>query len=150
MFSTRSDWPHEVTVDATWRSFVLQSRRCAQRLSLSPCFPSYPTELNARMWWLSSASAQSTNRQTCHGMPSHPDGRDSGSMKEYGQPEPQRVWGYPNQQGMVGPEKLTTWFLRMQLSFVLIYMLRQFEKSSKHINNPSATKTGTPKDGFIR
>jgi uncharacterized membrane protein YoaT (DUF817 family) len=48
-----------------------------------------------------------------------------------------RIWLYPNQQqgwDMVGLSKLTAWFLLMQLSFVLIYMLRQFEKSSADRN----------------
>ncbi len=42
-----------------------------------------------------------------------------------------RIWVYPEQeQGwtMVGLGKLTAWFLLMQLSFVLIYVLRQFER----------------------
>jgi len=41
-----------------------------------------------------------------------------------------QVWIYPNQAGgwtLIGPEKWTAWFLLMQLSFVLIYALRQFE-----------------------
>jgi uncharacterized membrane protein YoaT (DUF817 family) len=43
------------------------------------------------------------------------------------------IWIYPNQQkgwDMVGLSKLTAWFLLMQLSFVLIYVLRQFEHNS--------------------
>ncbi|MGB0370170.1 MAG: DUF817 domain-containing protein [Opitutales bacterium] len=41
-----------------------------------------------------------------------------------------RAWVYPNQeQGwqLIGPEKWTAWFLLMQLSFVLIVVLRQLE-----------------------
>jgi uncharacterized membrane protein YoaT (DUF817 family) len=43
------------------------------------------------------------------------------------------IWIYPNQQkgwDMVGLSKLTAWFLLMQLIFVLIYVLRQFEHNS--------------------
>jgi uncharacterized membrane protein YoaT (DUF817 family) len=49
-----------------------------------------------------------------------------------------RIWIYPNQQqgwDMVGISKLTAWFLLMQLSFVLIYVLRQFERSSAERNS---------------
>jgi uncharacterized membrane protein YoaT (DUF817 family) len=50
----------------------------------------------------------------------------------------ERIWIYPNQQqgwDMVGISKLTAWFLLMQLSFVLIYVLRQFERSSAERNS---------------
>ncbi len=42
-----------------------------------------------------------------------------------------RAWVYPHQKdgwSVVGFDKYTSWFLLMQLSFVLIYLLRLLEK----------------------
>jgi len=50
-----------------------------------------------------------------------------------------RIWIYPSQeQGweMVGVSKLTAWFLLMQLSFVLIYVLRRIEQRSAASDAP--------------
>ena len=46
-----------------------------------------------------------------------------------------KAWIYPHQANgwqLIGPEKWTAWFLLMQLSFVLIYALRQFESWVEH------------------
>ena len=45
-----------------------------------------------------------------------------------------RIWVYPNQENgwqLVGFSKLIAWFLLMQLSFALIYALRQFEQKTE-------------------
>lgn len=52
-----------------------------------------------------------------------------------------RVWIYPGQEqqwSMVGLSKLTAWFLLMQLSFVLIYVLRKLEHSPED-REPAST-----------